>query len=110
MLGLPLSNCYSSIQYIWNLFTVIAYRKRFYLYRLELVNKDLPVAYTNWTETLIQKCAMRNSLVVEMKDKSNVLVEVSSVSFSESIIISLQQACIPWVLPGPLSHDSGHFS
>lgn len=50
-------------------------QKKLHEYWLDLVNKDLPAAYANWTERRIQKHTMRNSLVLEMKDKSNVLVE-----------------------------------
>ncbi|XP_020231542.1 uncharacterized protein LOC109812084 isoform X2 [Cajanus cajan] len=42
---------------------------------LQLVNKDLPAAYVNWTERQIQRLAVRNSLVAEMKDKSNPFIE-----------------------------------
>ncbi|KAG4401800.1 hypothetical protein AAZX31_02G063100 [Glycine max] len=42
---------------------------------LLLVNKDLPAAYLNWTERRIQRHAVRNSLVAEMKDKSNPFME-----------------------------------
>ncbi|CAL0299264.1 unnamed protein product [Lupinus luteus] len=37
---------------------------------LQLVNKDLPTAYSNWTEKQIQRHAVRDSLVAEMKNKS----------------------------------------
>ncbi|KAH1206594.1 hypothetical protein GmHk_16G046998 [Glycine max] len=50
---------------------------------LLLVNKDLPVAYVNWTERQIQRHAVRNSLVAEMKDKSIPLIEVDVNSGSE---------------------------
>ncbi|XP_061367766.1 uncharacterized protein LOC133310797 [Gastrolobium bilobum] len=50
-------------------------QKKLHEHWLQLVNKDLPVAYANWKERLIQKHAMRNSLLVEMKDKSKPLVE-----------------------------------
>ncbi|KAE9619776.1 putative nuclear factor related to kappa-B-binding protein [Lupinus albus] len=42
---------------------------------LQLVNKDLPTAYSNWTEKQIQRHAVRNSLVAEMKNKSKPLLE-----------------------------------
>ncbi|TKY46251.1 Nuclear factor related to kappa-B-binding protein [Spatholobus suberectus] len=42
---------------------------------LQLVSKDLPAAYVNWTERQIQRHAVRNSLVEEMKDKSNPFIE-----------------------------------
>ncbi|XP_027359523.1 uncharacterized protein LOC113868150 isoform X2 [Abrus precatorius] len=42
---------------------------------LQLVNKDLPVAYANWTERQIQRDGVRNSLLAEMKDKLNPFIE-----------------------------------
>ncbi|RDX63395.1 hypothetical protein CR513_58180, partial [Mucuna pruriens] len=42
---------------------------------LQLVKKDLPEAYANWTERQIQRHAVRNSLVAEMNDKPNPLIE-----------------------------------
>ncbi|XP_019427423.1 PREDICTED: uncharacterized protein LOC109335725 isoform X3 [Lupinus angustifolius] len=42
---------------------------------LQLVNKDLPTAYSNWTEKQIQRHAVRDSLVAEMKNKSKPLLE-----------------------------------
>ncbi|XP_061354763.1 uncharacterized protein LOC133299323 isoform X2 [Gastrolobium bilobum] len=50
-------------------------QKKLHDHWLQLVNKDLPVAYANWKERLIQTHDMRNSLVVEMKDKSKPLDE-----------------------------------
>lgn len=50
-------------------------QKNLHEHWLQLVKKHLPASYANWTERLIQKHAMRNSLLLEMKDKSNVLVE-----------------------------------
>lgn len=51
------------------------------------MNKALPAGYANWTERKRQRHAVRNSLVAEVKDKSNPLIEVcNSVSFSEFII------------------------
>lgn len=47
------------------------------------MNKDLPPAYANWTKRQIQIHAIRNSLVVEMKDKSKLVEVCSSVFFSE---------------------------
>ncbi|MED6224859.1 hypothetical protein PIB30_088220 [Stylosanthes scabra] len=42
---------------------------------LQLVNKALPEAYANWMERHRQRHAVINSLVVEVKEKSNPLVE-----------------------------------
>ncbi|MCI06015.1 nuclear factor related to kappa-B-binding protein, partial [Trifolium medium] len=50
-------------------------QKNLHEHWLQLVKKHLPASYANWTERLIQKHAMRNSLLLEMKDRSNVLVE-----------------------------------
>jgi hypothetical protein len=54
------------------------------------VIKDLPVAYANWMQRQIQRDAMRNSLVEEMKGKSAPIFEVCSsvVSFGQSFVIS----------------------
>ncbi|KAK7290566.1 hypothetical protein RIF29_05077 [Crotalaria pallida] len=45
-------------------------QKKLHEHWLHLVNDDLPAAYANWTGRQIQKHAMVNSLVEEMKDKS----------------------------------------
>ncbi|KAK7267259.1 hypothetical protein RIF29_19926 [Crotalaria pallida] len=50
-------------------------RKKLHEHWLHLVNKDLPVAYAYWTERHIQRHAVTNSLVAEMKDKSKPLLE-----------------------------------
>ncbi|XP_047178727.1 protein PFC0760c isoform X1 [Vigna umbellata] len=42
---------------------------------LLLVNKDLPEAYVNWKERQRQRHAVINSLVAEMKDRSNSFIE-----------------------------------
>lgn len=58
-----------------------------FLHRLQLVEKDLPAAYANWTERQTQRDAVRNSLVAEMKDKSTPFIEVcNSVSLLWSSI------------------------
>ncbi|CAL0321592.1 unnamed protein product [Lupinus luteus] len=50
-------------------------QKKLHEHWLKLVNKDLPVAYANWTQRQIQRHEVRNSLVAEMKEKSNPLLE-----------------------------------
>ncbi|XP_045794445.1 uncharacterized protein LOC123889242 isoform X3 [Trifolium pratense] len=47
-------------------------QKNLHEHWLQLVKKHLPASYANWTERLIQKHAMRNSLLLEMKDRSNI--------------------------------------
>ncbi|MCI27132.1 putative leucine-rich repeat-containing protein, partial [Trifolium medium] len=57
-------------------------QKKLHEHWLQLVIKDLPVAYANWMQRQIQRDAMRNSLVEEMKGKSAPIFEVcSGVSF-----------------------------
>ncbi|KAI5427979.1 uncharacterized protein LOC127126740 isoform X2 [Lathyrus oleraceus] len=50
-------------------------QKNLHEHWLQLVKKHLPASYASWTERLIEKRAMRNSLLLEMKNKPNVLVE-----------------------------------
>ncbi|XP_058737644.1 uncharacterized protein LOC131609849 isoform X2 [Vicia villosa] len=50
-------------------------QKNLHEHWLQLVKKHLPASYANWTERLIEKRAMKNSLLLEMKKKPNVLVE-----------------------------------
>lgn len=60
------------------------------------MNKDLPVAIVNWTERLIQRHTVRNSLVEEIKDKSNPILEVcSSVLFFNCISFSVLEDTLP---------------
>lgn len=70
--NMSLNRCILKILFIFSHLNI------FHLHRLLLVNKDLPVAYVNWTERQIQRHAVRNSLVAEMKDKSIPLIEVCS--------------------------------
>ncbi|CAK8532943.1 unnamed protein product [Lathyrus sativus] len=46
-------------------------QKKLHEHWLQLVIKELPVAYANRVQKQVQRDAMRNSLVEEMKDKSN---------------------------------------
>ncbi|KAK7336172.1 hypothetical protein VNO77_16705 [Canavalia gladiata] len=91
--------------------------KKLHQHWLQLVNRDITAAYTKWTERLIQKHAMGNSLALEMKDKSKPQIGVcSSVSFSKVLIISWQELCLSCisfmycgrslVLPLPLSNKN----
>lgn len=81
--NMSLNRCILKILFIFSHLNI------FHLHRLLLVNKDLPAAYLNWTERRIQRHAVRNSLVAEMKDKSNPFMEVCScVSLLGSSIIS----------------------
>ncbi|PNY13557.1 hypothetical protein L195_g010214 [Trifolium pratense] len=50
-------------------------QKKLHEHWLQLVIKDLPVAYANWMQRQIQRDAMRNSLVEEMKGKSAPIFE-----------------------------------
>ncbi|XP_054815219.1 uncharacterized protein LOC129315501 [Prosopis cineraria] len=49
-------------------------QKKLHEHWLQLVNKDLPVAYTNWTQRHKQRNAVIISLVVEIKDKPKKLL------------------------------------
>ncbi|KAI4348389.1 hypothetical protein L6164_009118 [Bauhinia variegata] len=44
-------------------------QKKLHEHWLQVVNKDLPAAYVNWSERQTQRQALLNSLVVEIKDK-----------------------------------------
>ncbi|KAK7364754.1 hypothetical protein VNO80_13496 [Phaseolus coccineus] len=50
-------------------------KKKLQEHWLLLVNNDLPEAYVNWKERQTRRHAVRNSLVAEMKDKSNSFIE-----------------------------------
>ncbi|XP_027923844.1 uncharacterized protein LOC114181564 isoform X1 [Vigna unguiculata] len=50
-------------------------KKKLQEHWLLLVNKDLPQAYVNWKERQRQRDAVINSLVAEMKDRSNSFIE-----------------------------------
>ncbi|BAU01744.1 hypothetical protein VIGAN_11104100 [Vigna angularis var. angularis] len=50
-------------------------KKKLQEHWLLLVNKDLPEAYVNWKERQRQRHAVINSLVAEMKDRSNSFIE-----------------------------------
>nr|XP_012567445.1 uncharacterized protein LOC101502546 isoform X2 [Cicer arietinum] len=50
-------------------------QKKLHEHWLQLVIKDLPVAYANWMQRQKQRHAMRNSLMEEMEDKSNPIFE-----------------------------------
>ncbi|KAJ1388804.1 Nuclear factor connected with kappa-B-binding protein [Sesbania bispinosa] len=50
-------------------------QKKLHEHWLQLANKDLPLAYANWTERQKQRQTVRNSMVEEMKDKSNPILE-----------------------------------
>ncbi|KAK7271071.1 hypothetical protein RJT34_26677 [Clitoria ternatea] len=50
-------------------------QKKLHEHWLQLVNKHLPLAYVNWTERQIYRHSMRNSLLAEMRDKSNAFIE-----------------------------------